>query len=359
MEPGSVSALRAAWDAVLTAARGDRPNPAHVDHATMALLQLAPSAPPADVAAVMDAAADAIRNDPLAAAAPIAMSTGALIEQGAACTDVARALLHRMPEVLAQAQAFADAVDALDASPSSGGIEGAWVGDRFAPIHWVRERYDSHPDEVIAWHELRRFCLPLIAAATRDRVSLERLVRTRLPHLSTLRHVEPHAGFLWRLHQILLDAGLRFVDLESGRVFDLRIDTVATNFELHTLLAAGLAPALGLESPPAEVVDCIRGAGPRQHLVKSESTWALYTAAAFPALLQGKKVKMDRWVWNESIPAEIPEVDGRLVVIGGPQSYARQWETGRTFAALGGTVEVVAELANVEAAAFRSTLDIS
>ena len=315
----------------MDAARGEPQVPGHVDHAAMAVIQLAAMSPH-EVSAVLDEAALLVRTESLTSAAPIAMTGGALVENGAPAEALAKALLERIPEVLSKAHDFAMAVDALDQSGPGDLAVGTWVGDRFAPDAWVQDRYQSHRDEVVAWHELRRFCLPLIAATTHDRVALNRLtLRPPGAPLDFLRHVEPHARFLYILSRILLDAPLRFLDTESGRVFDLRVDAVPTNFELHTLLIGALSEPLRLPEPDPEVLVCVRGSGPRQHLTPSRGAWALYTANAFPALIAGMKVSMDDWVWNESIPSEIPEVDGVRVLVAGVPNFDREWETGRTF----------------------------
>lgn len=353
-----MSVLDAAWDALVDAAMAEPPNPAHTDHATMALLQLAGAASPEQVEPILERAAEIVRSGSLPSAAVVGMAAGALIEHGLPGKAVARALLDRMPEVLDKAAAYADAVETLGATGSEDMPGGSWVGDAFVPPDWLRDRYQSHPDQVVAWHELRRFCLPLIAAGTRDRVVLNWIVGAKFGEsLPQLRHIEPHARFLHVLSELLVDAPFRFLDAESGRVFDLRVDGVATNFELHTLLIAALAEPLELEPPDSEIVACLRGHGPRQLLQKSHSAWALYTHAAYADLLQDRRIGMDRWIWNESIPAEIPELDGTRVIVAGPQSYEREWETGRTFQALGGVVEIVAELTEEEAAEFRACLD--
>ncbi len=351
-----MTALGDAFDRLLDAARATPPRAAHVDHATLALLQLA-SAEPDARRAIVDRAAEVVRAEPIAVAAPVAMAAGVLIEHGAPAGALPDALGIRLSEVLGLAADFARAVIALGATGAGEEAPGIWVGDSFAPEPWVEERAATHPDEVTAWLELRRFCLPTIAAATHDRVALTRLVHARFgADLDLLRRVEPHCRFLHILHRVLLDAPLRFVHAPTGRVFDLRVDAVATNFELHTLLAHALAEPLGMDPPDPEIVACLQGRGPRQLLKPSHSAWALYAPAAYADLLAGRKVPHERWVWNESIPAEIPQVDGARVLVAGDQSFARDWETGRTFAALGGRVEVVAELDEAAAAAFRERL---
>lgn len=347
-----MSALRAAFEALVDAAGSDPVVPVHVDHAAMAVLQLATQAAPEELAELVAALEVLIRDAPLATSGSVAMVAGALVEQGAPAAPIGDALLARLPDVLASAAAFAAAVEALDQAGADG-EEGLWVGDRFAPAAWVHARFEAAPDQVHAWLQLRHFCLPAIAAATHDREVLARFVAMDEPiGLGRLRQLDPHARFLWVLHGLLLDAPLRVVELESRRVFDLRIDTVATNFELHTLVHDALASALDEDPPDAGIVACLQGRGPRHLVQKSSSRWALYGPGAMPALVAGRKAEMADWVWNESIPAEIPVHDGIRTLIAGHQSYARQWETGRTFGALGGAVSLARELPEAEAARF-------
>ena len=96
-------------------------------------------------------------------------------------------------------------------------------------------------------------------------------------------------------------------------------DAVATNFELHTLLAAApVRPPWASRDPTPKSSPGLRGSGPRQLLQKSESMWALYAHGAYADLLADRRVPMEQWIWNESIPAEIPEHGDTRVIVAGP-----------------------------------------
>jgi hypothetical protein len=143
--------------------------------------------------------------------------------------------------------------------------------------------------------------------------------------------------------------------------FELVIDGIVDNFQLHTLLADALivekrnffrrsGPSWGIEGqrPSPAIVSVMRGDGPQSIGGSSDGVWNLYqwtainAAGQLPNAADGATGKADarHWIWGEGIPADIAAFDGRRVVVLGPPSYQRSWNTARRFAALPARVEV-------------------
>lgn len=54
------------------------------------------------------------------------------------------------------------------------------------------------------------------------------------------------------------------------------------------------------------------------------------------------------WIWNEGTPADIPVFDGRRVILLGPASYPRSWQSQRMFDNLPAKLEIEHKLTKDE-----------
>jgi len=78
--------------------------------------------------------------------------------------------------------------------------------------------------------------------------------------------------------------------------------------------------------------------------------WNLYTArAATFDLADPRAAPVGTWIWGEGLPRDVPAIDGVRTVLVGPPAYARTWSISRTFSALPARIDVVRELAAIEA----------
>jgi hypothetical protein len=86
------------------------------------------------------------------------------------------------------------------------------------------------------------------------------------------------------------------------------------------------------------VADVARGKGPQQTRDTVTAVWNLYTWQAIqadhtlpdPNDSGGSK----HWIWNEGVPADIPVFHGYRVILLGPASYPRSWQSQRVFGKL-------------------------
>jgi len=298
------------------------------------------------------------RVDDADGAAFAAISGGSLVERGADPAPLAEVLLARLPGVLAAARRFADGCLAqlgddilADGSVDRGGGEGGFdVDDRRIPLALFRAQLGGDRGGGAALAYLRQWTLPAVAALTRCRPLLERATTDGPLAAAAAALHRSDAGWLHVLLGVELDARWRVLLPLDGRGFEVVVDGVVSNFDLHALIAAALGGrgVATADNPPA-LVAYLRSGGaepPRSYVAGS---WNLYGpgAAGFD-LRDPAGVPQEHWVWGEGGPRDVPRVGGVATILLGPAAYERTWSAGRTFAALAQDVRVVRELTAAE-----------
>jgi hypothetical protein len=209
--------------------------------------------------------------------------------------------------------------------------------------------------------ELDRACYELIRLLSRDPAA-RREIATALDLPDTIEEIQPGVGWLRILLTVLDDEPLLVFHVPARRGFRTRISGISSNFQLHTLLAdaligrsrgrlAFLRPknALGGPAPHPDVVAVCDGSGPQTIDRPSDGVWNMYQWRAIaPDATLPEHVDSKFWVWGEGIPADIEYFEDTRVLLLGPPAYARQWNTGREFAALRASVEIEATLSQEE-----------
>lgn len=345
--------------------------------------------------------------------AHVAITAGTLVENGADAAPLARVLLEKIPEVLRAARRYADLCLADPRTPAAGEDDESLDEDEdsidddevladdldegeedwseeeaedWTEEDWSEDDEDSdeleeggegeitHVDQRPILREVFRdhlaedrggaaalaylgsWTLPAIAAWTRDRDCLWRASQNEELVGLAERMFDSEAHWLRHLLGAQLDARwLVLCPLES-RGFEVAVDGVVSNFDLHALLAAALIP-LGIpgESNPPEITDYLSGRGPAPQQNHVVGSWNLYDhRAAGHDLRDGSRVPQKYWVWGEGIPNDVPTSDGRRILVVGPAAYVRTWGVGRTFSDLDARVEVLGEL---DADSYRRTLE--
>ncbi len=293
--------------------------------------------------------------------AHVAISGGSLVEAGAPPGPLAAVLLERLPEVLAAARRYADRclADLGEGDPADDEADEAEEADvltevdgRAIPLAVFRAHLAEDRGGGAALAYLRQWVLPAAAALTRDREALRRA--TADPRLRDLAGAldDSEAHWLAVLLGVELDARWLALCPLEGRGFELLVDGVVSNFDLHALLAGALIErGVPGEANPPGVLAYLRGESersPRGHVVGS---FNLYDHRAGGCdLRRPTEVPQDAWVWNEGGPRDVPLWEGRRTLLVGPPAYARTWSPGRTFSALFPSVEVTRELAADEVA---------
>lgn len=284
-------------------------------------------------------------------AAQVAIAAGALVERGAPAEPLARVLGAHLTSVLLSARRFADrCLEALPPASEDGDEPDdetiIQVDDRCVSRTLFRELLPLDRSGGCALVYLEQWVLPAIAALTRCRPELLRAKADKLLRDAATSMSSSDAHFL----PVLLDAEMGetwtvHVPLEK-RVFEVAIDGVVSNFELHTLLAAALIPAgIAAEAPSAALVAYLEGHGPPPPDSYVAGTWNIYDHRALGQPLEpANKVSPECWVWGEGRPAHVVSGSGQRVLVLGPPAYQRTWNVGRTFSALPQSIKLLREL---------------
>lgn len=130
---------------------------------------------------------------------------------------------------------------------------------------------------------------------------------------------------------LVLHPGLR-------RGYRVRISGIATNFQLHTLLAGAIMVDPAEDWRPGRRPDPRVVAAARDQPVDpaADTVHAAFGMASWQALqadgtLDGDFDTSAHMIANEGIPADIPLFERQRVLLLGPASYPRAWNAGRRF----------------------------
>jgi hypothetical protein len=156
------------------------------------------------------------------------------------------------------------------------------------------------------------------------------------------------AGWIAQMLRVLHEAPFVAFHFDERVGIAGRMSGIADNFQLHTLLMDVFpAPRSGLlRRPRRRVSEAVaanaRGDGPQALEEPITGAWNLYTHAA---VVGGRlpdpsdQAMWPTWIWNEGVPADIPELDGHRVIILGPAPYSRGWQAQRVFPRLPATLD--------------------
>ncbi len=283
----------------------------------------------------------------------VAIAAGALVERGAPAEPLARVLRALLTSVLLSARRFADrCVEALPPASEDGDDPDdatiIQVDERCVPRALFRELLPLDHAGGCALVYLEQWVLPAIAALSRCRPELLRAQADKVLRDAATSMSSSAAHFL----PVLLDAEMAqtwtvHVPLEN-RVFEVTLDGVVSNFELHTLLAAALVPAgITGEAPSPALLAYLEGHGPPPPDGYVAGVWNIYDHRALGQdVSAANKVSPDCWVWGEGRPAHVVSDSGQRVLVLGPPAYQRTWGVGRTFAAMPQSVTLLRELSS-------------
>ncbi|MFC1609665.1 hypothetical protein ACFL6C_01780 [Myxococcota bacterium] len=283
--------------------------------------------------------------------AHVALACGTLVEHGASAGILGEVLLSSMPGVLVAARRYADwCVEPLrDVEDPWDGMSDDDVVTKVDGIPINRDRFRAGLAEdrggAVALAYLDNWVLPSIAAFTHDRALLQRVSAD--PALSTAASSMAQSEAYW-LHQLVsvqLDAPWRVVCPCEQRGFEIVVDGITSNFELHALVEDGLV-ARGLPGTPnsQEVLAMVRGSSGVTDRMMVRASLELYTPAAAPFLCDGADVPLDHVVWREGRPTDVPVLDGRRTLYAARGQIQRSWNAGRSFSQLYPRVEFAREL---------------
>jgi len=307
----------------------------------------------AGIARLAEAVAQSERG--IVARGVAAITAGAFVEQGGATRALGEALIAHLPDVLGPAARFVKACLKVLPKDYEPGEETQMlsVGDEMVPLELVRQVGEGDFEGGVAWQALDYWALPAIACLTRDR-GLRDLARGA-PELRKLAfEAVGYRGFLTTALDLLDDEVLLVLHPGTQQGFEVRISGVASNFDLQVLLADALVkdeksgPDAGIvgRRPTAAVVSATRGEATEP--APCEGHWNLYDGRALAGGSLPDPVPSELWIWNEGRPCDIPEVEGRRVVVLAAPSYARTWTAQPIFHGLSPEVSVERILSEAE-----------
>ncbi|GAA2103087.1 hypothetical protein GCM10009759_38150 [Kitasatospora saccharophila] len=193
----------------------------------------------------------------------------------------------------------------------------------------------------VAWCGLREWFPPAFAvlgsAAVRRRYAAE-----LLPALGELDALDRHGLRPLHCTAALLDEPLTVLHRPTGTGYEVRISGIGDNFQLHVLLAHVLIGGGHLPgtAPAPEVVRLATDPAP------ATGRSGVIARGAFELLAPD-----GRRIWNEGLPADVPVVDGRRLLVLDHPAYQRSWNADRYFPELPGSAELLRVLPAEEARA--------
>lgn len=279
----------------------------------------------------------------------LALVCGALIERGCDPLAIAKPLIERLASLLKSSAELANAC--ADQIPESDDED----EDPIELFEKAREQVaPTMAQQDAAWKALEQFWRPAITvfSLSPESRSSARHLRDFAAQISDYHE----AGHWLQLMLTVLDDE-PIVVIEPATTIGIlgRISGVVDNFQLNVLLMDGF-PKSGFlprrRRVPQEVADVARGKGPQQSHHTVTSVWNMYTWEAIETGMTfpdpGGYGSSAHWVWNEGTPADIPIFNGRRVVLLGPASYPRSWQSQRMFDNLPANLEVERKLTKGE-----------
>ncbi|MFO1045679.1 MAG: hypothetical protein U0941_28185 [Planctomycetaceae bacterium] len=330
--------LAEATNVLIATARNNHATEAQIHNAAQSFLNAAADASPKDVGTALRSLSRHLDLAPRRAAI-LALVCGAMIERGADPELVADRLTEGLRPLLSAAVELAEA--GMKRLPQLGEDENP--AEALTAI--LPEVANEMPDQFAAWEALDQYWRPAIAV-----YSVNPRARNAAKPLFELasKISQLHEGGHWLalMLSVLDDEPILVIEPQASIGVVGRVSGVVDNFQLNTLLMDVFprsSSTAGRRVTPT-AVNVARGEGPQESDETVTSIWNLYT---WQGLQPDGKLPdsshteaTETWVWNEGIPADIPQFEGYRVVLLGPASYARSWPSQRMFNALPATLRI-------------------
>lgn len=311
--------------------------------ASTALWEAGENQDPAALSAVLPQLGSAIAAVPYQLGGQLALIGGAFVESGADPLPLMRPVFQRLLPVLADCADLISAWPEPTSEPDAADPTSNTESDREAKEELLpdadsqagaQEAYDQLVPQMghaaafrvaMAWHSARGWAKAgttllqrrVVRDAVRDRDEL-------IAASQALREWRGDVNLLAMLLRVLDDEPIIVLHRHSGRGFRVKIGGIGDNFQLHTLLAAHL---IGSEQEGLLPY----GTRPSRTQIAAATTGEPYAAMAGAFNLVDAT---GAWIFNEGVPADIPFLDDRRVIVLDPEPYTRTWTTGRTFPAM-------------------------
>lgn len=196
------------------------------------------------------------------------------------------------------------------------------------------------PEHKAAWESLRKFWPPAIMLFSFS-PQLRAAARPLRPLAAKISDYHEGGHWLRLMLSVLECEPVLILEPKTSLGLAGHISGVVDNFQLNVLLMDAF-PNPGLfarRRVSRRVAAVARGEGPQQTNDTVTATWNLYTWEAIqPDFTLPNPNDPAFWIWNEGSPEDIPLFEGRRVVLLGPPSYPRYWQSQRMFNRLRATL---------------------
>jgi hypothetical protein len=269
---------------------------------------------------------------------------GAMIEAGHDARPAREPMLACLRRVLPLCVELADVVRPHVGEPPPGMSEyaaGNWVSRRANEA--LRRESPRMPEAADAWERLQAIWPGAIAQLCADPEGRAEAADL-LPAAESLQDVHEAAGWLVALLHVVNAAPFVAIEPATGTGIVGLMSGVVDNFQLNLLLMEAL-PWSGSRRVSRAAAATARGEGPQQTKETVTGVWDLYSYAALdahgtlPEAPGDDEAPDETLIWDEGMPAHIPELDGHRVILLAPTAYDRSWRAQRMFANLPATLE--------------------
>ncbi|MCX4449349.1 hypothetical protein [Streptomyces sp. NBC_01789] len=193
----------------------------------------------------------------------------------------------------------------------------------------------------LAWCSLEEWQPPALAVLCRSTEVRRRHASDALPLCREVEALGRHdLKCLSYALAVLNDEHLIVLHRPTDTAFEIRVDGIGDNFQLHTLLAHVLVGGGHVPGTPpsAESVRLATDPAPARGTSDATATGTFELLAP-----DGTRI------WNEGLPDDIPVVEGRRVLVLDDPSHQRSWNADRFFPHLPGKAELLRVLPPDEA----------
>lgn len=334
--------------ALLDLARSPTASDAEVEAGSRQLLALSDRAPLVERSQALRILSQSLHLPDPARAAVLALLCGALLENGADPAGLAGPLTERLQGMLQSSITLAEAArahlaaeeeraedEADEAVDQEGDDEGTEDESGFEEL--CRAVAPSMPREALEWGALKVLWRPAVALYSRDPAARAAAQPLR-PLAEALVEIHEAGYWLNMLFRVLHEEPILVLEPSTGLGIIGKFSGIVENFQLHTILM-DIFPRTGFHlggRVSKRVAQVARGIGPQQTNDTVIGVWNLYN---WPALrpdltLPGMEDGATHWIWGEGNPEDIATFEGHRVVLLGPPSYQRSWQSQRMFAGL-------------------------
>jgi len=283
-----------------------------------------------------------VDESPTGPACFLAVVCGALLEQGAWPGRMGEVIHRLLDEILPQAAYLAR--ECLKREQATIQPQSIFSTDKEEDAYY--ERLDevslqvfevastANPNAREAWDHLEALWPACIALYSRD-VAARVRGRAFLPVIAPL--ADRHEGGHWLLQilPVLDQEPLLVIDPARRVGIAAKMSGVVDNFQLQTLLMDTI-PRRWYERRRVSrsAVEVAIGVGPQGTDETITGRWNLYQATAIGPTGRLPKTPdeaVPHWLWGEGVPSDIAVIDGHRIVLLGPATYSRSWQSLRLF----------------------------